>query len=57
MKSIVAKHGLPEIARSDNGTQFSQPVGSSYKRLAVDYSFKTVTSSPHYSQNNGFIEN
>lgn len=56
MKSIFARHGVPEVVRSDNGTQFSQSVSSPYRKFAADYGFSIVTSSPRYPQSNGFIE-
>lgn len=55
-KSIFARHGIPEVVRSDNGSQFSQTIDSAYHQFAKNYGFQLVTSSPKYSQSNGFIE-
>lgn len=56
LKSIFARHGIPQTVKIDNGSQFSQTIGSNYKKFATDYSFQIVTSSRHYPQSNGFIE-
>ena len=57
MKSIFARHGIPEVVRSDNGTQFSQRViDSKYRKFANKYKFSIITSSPKHAQSNGFIE-
>lgn len=40
MKSIFARHGVPEVVRSDNGTQFSLTVGSVYQKFASEYGLK-----------------
>lgn len=56
MKSIFARHGIPEIVRSDNGTQFSQVIDSKYFKFAKTYKFSILTSSPKFPQSNGFIE-
>ncbi|XP_011859821.1 PREDICTED: uncharacterized protein K02A2.6-like [Vollenhovia emeryi] len=51
-KVMFARFGIPEIVRSDNGTQFS----TEFLRFAREYGFKLVTSSPKYPQSNGCVE-
>lgn len=51
-KETFARYGIPEIVRSDCGTQFA----SGFRNFAKDYDFKHITSSPKYSQSNGEAE-
>ena len=53
MKSIFARHGIPEQVMSDNGPQFTAAV---YKQFASEYGFDIITSSPLFPQSNGEIE-
>ncbi|XP_034540201.1 uncharacterized protein LOC117832662 [Notolabrus celidotus] len=53
LKSIFARHGIPEVMMSDNGPQFSGQVFASFAAL---YGFKHVTSSPRFPQSNGEAE-
>ena len=53
MKSIFARHGIPEVVVSDNGPQFSC---QSFMEFAKDYQFHHATSSPYYPQGNGEAE-
>ena len=53
MKSIFARHGIPEVVRSDNGPQFS---AEEFTKFANCYGFQHVTSSPRYPQRNGQVE-
>lgn len=51
-KEAFARYGIPEIVRSDCGTQFA----SEFRSFAKEFDFEHVTSSPKYSQSNGAAE-
>ena len=53
LKSIFARHGIPEVVRSDNGPQYASQVFTSF---AKSYGFQHLTSSPHFPQSNGQAE-
>ena len=53
MKSIFARHGVPEVVRSDNGPQFS---AEEFAKFSSSFGFQHVTSSPRYPQSNGQVE-
>ena len=53
MKQVFSEQGVPSAVISDNGPQFAS---AAFKQFAEQWSFKHVTSSPHYPQSNGFIE-
>ena len=53
MKSIFARHGIPEILVSDNGTQY---VSAEFEEFSQDYGFTLVTSSPKHPSGNGEAE-
>lgn len=53
LKSMFARHGIPETLVTDNGPQFS---GAGMTVFAADYGFEHVTSSPRYPQSNGEAE-
>ena len=53
LKSIFARHGVPETVMSDNGPQYSAVV---FKEFAKEYGFTHVTSSPKFPQSNGAAE-
>ena len=53
LKSVFARHGIPEVVRSDNGPQYDS---AEFTKFAKDWEFKHVTSSPFYAQSNGEAE-
>ena len=53
MKSIFARHGIPQQVWSDNGPQFSSNM---FKKFSEDYNFTHTTSSPRYPASNGEAE-
>lgn len=53
MKSIFARHGIPQIVYSDNGPCYSC---KEFQDFAREYDFQHVTSSPLYAQSNGKAE-
>lgn len=53
MKSVFARHGIPEMVVTDNGPQF---VSAEFAAFAASYGFYHVTSSPRYPQSNGAAE-
>lgn len=53
IKSMFARHGIPEVMVTDNGPQFSC---AEFKNFAAVYEFHHETSSPLYPQSNGQAE-
>ena len=53
MKMMFSRLGIPEIVRSDNGTQYSS---REFKQFATSWGFDHVTSSPEYPRSNGMAE-
>ena len=53
LKSTFARHGIPEVVRSDNGPQYAS---QEFAQFASAYEFKHTTSSPRYPQSNGQAE-
>ena len=54
LKVQFARHGIPEVLVTDNGTQFSS---SEFAKFAETWRFEHKTSSPRYPQSNGKAEN
>ena len=50
---MFARHGIPEVLRSDNGPQY---VSQEMTDFATSYGFTQVTSSPHYPRSNRLAE-
>eukprot|EP00731_Ephydatia_muelleri_P009750 Em0005g336a len=53
LKSVFARHGIPEEFISDNGPQYSS---QEMKEFALQYGFRHTTSSPHYPRDHGQAE-
>ena len=53
LKSVFARHGIPEVVRSDNGPQYAS---KEFSEFAQSYGFQHITSSPKYPQSNGQAE-
>ena len=53
LKSMFARHGIPEVVISDNGPQYSS---EQFVEFAEQYGFTHITSSPKYPQSNGAAE-
>ncbi|XP_064475688.1 uncharacterized protein K02A2.6-like [Ornithodoros turicata] len=53
LKSTFARHGIPEVLRSDNRPQFTSQAFGKFMRA---YQVQHTTSSPHYPKSNGEAE-
>jgi transposase InsO family protein len=53
LKSIFARHEIPECFMSDGGPQY---VSFAFKQFAQSYGFQHIVSSPRYAQSNGLAE-
>ena len=53
LKSVFARHGIPEVERSDNGPQYDS---AEFAKFAKGWEFKHVTSSSLYAESNGEVE-
>lgn len=54
LKCQMARHGISDTLRSDNGPQFSS---QEFRKFSELYEFNHITSSPAYPQSNGKAEN
>ena len=53
LKSLFARHGIPQQVMSDNGPQYSS---FEFSKFAKAYQFVHTTSSPKFPQSNGEAE-
>ena len=53
LKSLFARHGIPETLISDNRPQYSS---REFAKFAEEYEFRHVTTSPYHPQGNGEAE-
>jgi transposase InsO family protein len=53
LKTIFARHGIPDEVRSDNGPQYQS---DEFAQFAKEWGFKHSISSPRYPQANGEVE-
>ena len=53
LKSMFARHGIPDVIMSDNGPQFAS---EEFANFAKTWEFKHITSSPGFPQSNGQSE-
>ena len=53
MKEIFAKHGIPDVLRSDNGPQYAS---AAFQEFTRNWEFQHITLSPHHPASNGFAE-
>lgn len=53
LKAHFARHGIPDVVISDNGSQYAS---EEFKRFSRQWEFKHKTSSPAYPQSNGMAE-
>ena len=53
LKSIFARHGIPEVLMSDNGPQYSSAI---FSKFTKEYNFQHITSSPKFPRSNGEAE-
>ena len=54
LKGYFARHGIPDKLRSENGPHFTS---KKFARFVHEWQFKHITSSSHYPQSNGKMEN
>ena len=51
--AISAWHGIPQVVRNDNGSQF---FSYDFAKFANSYELQHVMSIPHYPKNNGLVK-
>ncbi|XP_062621197.1 uncharacterized protein K02A2.6-like [Saccostrea cucullata] len=56
LKSIFARHGIPQYVRSDCGPQYTSAEFNMFKKFAEEWGFTHQKSSPNYQQSNGLAE-
>jgi len=54
LKRHFTRHGIPNTLMSDNSPPFNS---NEFQQFAISYDMEHVTSSPHYSQSDGKVEN
>ena len=54
IKAHMARYGISEILRSDNGPPFNS---AEFRRFCKEFEIEHITSSPRYPQSNGKVEN
>ena len=54
LKALFARYGVPQVLMTDNGPQFAS---AEFAGFAAQWGFQHLTSSPHYPQSNGRVEN
>ena len=52
-KSILARHGIPNVIKSDNGPQFAS---DEFKQFSTLWGFSHISVSPYHPQANGLAE-
>nr|CAI5837085.1 unnamed protein product [Callosobruchus analis] len=52
LKELFSRFGMPEVVKSDNGSQFRHE----FQEFAKCYDFKFITSSSYFSQSNRYVE-
>ncbi|XP_037571125.1 uncharacterized protein K02A2.6-like [Dermacentor silvarum] len=53
LSNLFARHGIPDVLRSDNGPQYSS---LEFLQFMSSWGVRHATSSPHYAQSNGEAE-
>ena len=53
LKCVFARHGIPEVLRSDTGPQYAS---KEFSEFVDEHNIQHVTSSPHFPQSNGQVE-
>ena len=53
LKTIFARHGIPQELFSDNGPEY---IANEFTCFSKEWDFKHTTSSPHFAQSNGLVK-